>query len=182
MARKLKELISLIKNQNKMLRICDDNIQQLNKSGAEMYLKYKGVEHTLETLRAQKAQDTLADESYRQEKHSLEVDKMTLKKELADMGVELWNTKGALSLSRQLAKSFQELVDRKHWETASIEDMAMNLHDFMRKDQKDTLRKLAKMEIITIHTPYRLHNWNNSTEDTRDFYRANLTDIISNKR
>jgi hypothetical protein len=188
MARKLKELskkelISLIKNQNKMLRICDDNIQQLNKSGAGMYLKYKSVEHDLNTLRSQKNSETeYFDRNFREEKHSLEVDKMTLKKELADMGVELWDTKEALSRSRQRAKSLQELADRKHWETASIEDMAMNLCTFWRKKVTWTLMDMTKAWAIKDYQKIHIMDWDQYSDDQKDIFRANLTDIISHKR
>lgn len=117
------------------------------------------------------------------------------RKERTRVELQAVDLEEALSSSRQLRKSLQELADRKHGEKAKIEDMARNLYEFVRKDFADSLEKLLDKNFFsinpTIHSSLDgsrvtrdniidlFDTYDEITEEKKDFYRANATHIIS---
>lgn len=97
----------------------------------------------------------------------MERENYRLKEELAD-------TQEALSRSRKLRTSLQELADRKHWEKAKIEDMAQNLFYMIQSEMT---------RVFTDHTDFDLEawqlKWEDLSEQQKDFHRTHATHIIS---
>jgi len=81
---------------------------------------------------------------------------------IEELKQDLEDTLEALSRSRQLRKSLQELADRKHGENAKIEDMAENLYEFIHDVLQDTYME-----------------WQSLDEYCKDKFRAHATHIIS---
>lgn len=81
----------------------------------------------------------------------------------------------ALSRSRQLRKSLQEVADKKTWEKASIEDMARNLFEVIRAE----VEPIAKE--VFWEGCYKDRDWSKLSEEEKDRYRVHATYIISHQ-
>lgn len=85
----------------------------------------------------------------------------------------------ALSRSRQLRKSLQEVADRKTWEKAKIEDMAENLYDAIQEDCTEVVKEQLWMRWFTFMCEER--SYNSLTEEEKDIFRVKATHIISHQ-
>lgn len=81
----------------------------------------------------------------------------------------------ALSRSRQLRKSLQEVVDRKTWEKAKIEDMARNLYEVIRAEVEPVAKE------VFWEGCYKDRDWSKLSEEEKDRFRVHATYIISHQ-
>lgn len=81
----------------------------------------------------------------------------------------------ALSRSRQLRKSLQEVADRKTWEKAKIEDMARNLFEVIRAEVEPVAKE------VFWEGCYKDRDWSKLSEEEKDRFRVHATYIISHQ-
>lgn len=97
---------------------------------------------------------------------------------IEELKQDLEDTLEALSRSRQLRWSLQELADRKHWEKAKIDDMAKNLLVRICEQEKINSKQIADDLGLTIDF-VETTTWDELTEEERDDLRVQVTHIIS---
>lgn len=100
---------------------------------------------------------------------------------IEELKQDLEDTLEALSRSRQLRWSLQELADRKHWEKAKIDDMARNLHTFVKEELAQAIvHYFPDNEIATrANTQLFMQVWDDLCDGCKDHFRAHATHIIS---
>ena len=99
---------------------------------------------------------------------------------IEELKQDLEDTLEALSRSRQLRWSLQELADRKHRENANIEDMARNLYEFANQHEAWAFDLLKKWHYINNPTlKLRPAPWENLSDERKDHFLAHATHIIS---
>lgn len=120
-------------------------------------------------------------EVIRQQEHEINIKSIALTEHfwrIEELKETLADTQEALSRSRQLRTSLQELADRKHWEKAKIEDMAKNLLIRLCEQESASSQQIADDLGITIQEVHTT-TWDELTEDERDDLRVQVTHIIS---
>lgn len=85
----------------------------------------------------------------------------------------------ALSRSRQLRQSFQEVADRKTWEKVSIEAMAENLYYYLQEKATDVVKE--QFGLIGLSFNAEMKKYSDLTEDQKDIFRVKVTHIISHQ-
>lgn len=95
------------------------------------------------------------------------------RRERTKVELEAVDLEEALSRSRQLRKSFQEVADRHTWERAKIEDMARNLYEVIRAE----VEPVAKEVFWEGH--YKDRDWSKLSDNEKDRFRVHATYIIS---
>lgn len=103
------------------------------------------------------------------------------RKERVRVELQAVDLEEALSRSRQLRKSLQEVADRKHGEKAKIEDMAKNLHTFVKEElAKALVSYFPENETATrANTQLFMQVWDDLCDGCKDHFRAHATHIIS---
>jgi len=105
------------------------------------------------------------------------------RKERTRVELQAVDLEEALSRSRQLRNTYQELAERKVWEKATIEEMAKNLHQFAHDHEVWAFDLLKRGHYINNPTlkVWPIPKWESLSEDRKDHFRVQATHIISHK-